>query len=217
MEGLLGELDGAGAREASDRRSGVCRAANIYKLMVGSSFRVPSHSYLPSARWHSQSCAVQLLHRHQRQSAGDLLLAHGPRRATGRRTRCETSRETGEFVVNVVSEEFAEEMNMCSAEYPPEVDEFGVGTDAGTERPGATAARGRARASMECRLLQVVHVSPKPLGGSLVLGEVLRFHVDECIVDDFKIDPDALRTRSGAWAADLRADDGPLRSCCGPK
>ena len=33
----------------------------------------------------------------------------------------------------------------------------------------------------------------KPLGGSLVLGEVVRFHVDDRIVHDFKIDPDKLR------------------------
>src|SRR6476660_7939863 len=32
--------------------------------------------------------------------------------------------ETGEFVVNVVSEDFAQKMNLCAPEYPPEVDEF---------------------------------------------------------------------------------------------
>src|SRR6185312_5885736 len=31
---------------------------------------------------------------------------------------------TGEFVVNIVSEEFAQKMNLCSAEVPPPVDEF---------------------------------------------------------------------------------------------
>src|SRR4029078_10314118 len=31
---------------------------------------------------------------------------------------------TGEFVVNIVSEYFAEKMNLCSGEYPPDVDEF---------------------------------------------------------------------------------------------
>jgi len=31
---------------------------------------------------------------------------------------------TGEFVVNIVSEDFAAQMNICSAEFPPEVDEF---------------------------------------------------------------------------------------------
>jgi len=33
---------------------------------------------------------------------------------------------TREFVVNVVSEEIAQQMNLCSPEYPPDVDEFQV-------------------------------------------------------------------------------------------
>jgi flavin reductase (DIM6/NTAB) family NADH-FMN oxidoreductase RutF len=46
---------------------------------------------------------------------------------------------------------------------------------------------------MECRLIQVVDVSPKPLGGSIVLGEVVRFHVNDDLFDNFKIDPDRLQ------------------------
>ena len=101
---------------------------------------------------------------------------------------------TREFVVNIVSEDFVEQMNICSAEYPPEVDEF--------ERSGLTAVASdlvkpprvlESRVNMECRLVQVVHVSDKPLGGSIVLGEVLRFHVADEIVSNFKVDPDLLR------------------------
>src|SRR5664279_559427 len=33
---------------------------------------------------------------------------------------------TGEFVVNIVSEIFAAQMNLCSGEYPPSVDEFSL-------------------------------------------------------------------------------------------
>ncbi len=101
---------------------------------------------------------------------------------------------TGEFVVNVVSEDFAEKMNACSGEYPPEVDEFELSglTPAPSDlvRPPRVL---ESRIQMECRLIQVVHVSPKPLGGSIVLGEVLRFHVDDAIVANFAIDPDKLR------------------------
>ena len=50
-----------------------------------------------------------------------------------------------------------------------------------------------ARASMECRLHQIVQVSARPLGGCLVLGEVLRFHVEDALFQDFRIDPDLLR------------------------
>jgi len=46
---------------------------------------------------------------------------------------------------------------------------------------------------MECRLVQVVHVSPKPLGGSIVLGEVVQFHVADELFENFRIDPDGLR------------------------
>jgi flavin reductase (DIM6/NTAB) family NADH-FMN oxidoreductase RutF len=98
-----------------------------------------------------------------------------------------------EFVVNVVSEEIAEQMNICSTEFPPEVDEF--------ERSGLTPVPSdlvkpprvrESRINMECRLLQIVEVSAKPLGGSLVLGEILRFHIDEALFDNYKIDPDKL-------------------------
>jgi flavin reductase (DIM6/NTAB) family NADH-FMN oxidoreductase RutF len=101
---------------------------------------------------------------------------------------------TGEFVVNIVSEDFAAKMNITSAEFKPDIDEF--------VESGLTPVRsdlvqpprvGESRASMECRLIQIVHVSPKPLGGSIVLGEVLRFHIADGIISDFKVDPDLLR------------------------
>jgi len=102
--------------------------------------------------------------------------------------------QTGEFVINVVSEDFAAKMNICSAEYPPEVDEFEQSglTPVASEfvRPARVA---EAKVSMECKLMQIVHVSPKRLGGSLVIGEVIGFHVQDELFDHFKIDPDALR------------------------
>jgi flavin reductase (DIM6/NTAB) family NADH-FMN oxidoreductase RutF len=45
---------------------------------------------------------------------------------------------------------------------------------------------------MECRLLQIVDVSARPLGGSLVLGEIVRFHVDDALIENYKIDPGKL-------------------------
>jgi flavin reductase (DIM6/NTAB) family NADH-FMN oxidoreductase RutF len=101
---------------------------------------------------------------------------------------------TREFVVNIVSEDFAAAMNACSAEFPPEVDEFQVSglTPLASDvvRPPRVA---ESRIHMECRLAQIVHVSAKPLGGSLVIGEVLRFHVADELFRKFRIDPDGLR------------------------
>lgn len=101
---------------------------------------------------------------------------------------------TREFVVNIVSEEFAQQMNITSAEFPPEVDEF--------EAAGLTPIASdlvkppRVKEShihMECRLYLLVEVGGEDGSGNLVLGEVLRFHVDDQYFDDFKIDPDQLR------------------------
>lgn len=101
---------------------------------------------------------------------------------------------TREFVVNVVSEDFAQQMNACSEEFPPEVDEYQASglTPVPSElvRPPRVA---ESRIQMECRLVQIVQVSSRPLGGSLVIGEVLRFHVADELFDNFRIDPDKLR------------------------
>ncbi|MGD0157661.1 MAG: flavin reductase family protein [Terracidiphilus sp.] len=100
---------------------------------------------------------------------------------------------TGEFVVNIVSEEFAAQMNACSADVPPDVDEFELSglTPVASDlvRPPRVA---ESKAQMECRLFQIVPVSDRPGGGILVLGEVLRFHIQESLLDGYKIDPDKL-------------------------
>ena len=105
----------------------------------------------------------------------------------------ENVRATGEFVVNIVSEEFAAQMNATSASVPPEVDEFELSglTPLASDlvKPPRVA---ESKAQMECRLHQIVPVSDRPGGGILVLGEVLRFHVLESLLDGYKIDPDKL-------------------------
>ncbi len=100
---------------------------------------------------------------------------------------------TREFVVNIVSEEFVGGMNATAAQVGPEVDEFELSglTPIASElvKPPRVA---ESHVHMECRLRQVVHVSDQPGGGSLVLGEVLRFHVREDFIENFRIDPDKL-------------------------
>src|SRR5271154_5632523 len=101
---------------------------------------------------------------------------------------------TREFVVNIVSEEFAERMNATAAQVGPEIDEFALSglTPVASEliKPPRVA---ESHVHMECRLLQVVQVSDQPGGGTLVLGEVLRFHVRQDLIENFRIDPDKLR------------------------
>jgi flavin reductase (DIM6/NTAB) family NADH-FMN oxidoreductase RutF len=101
--------------------------------------------------------------------------------------------ETREFVVNIVGEEIAGPMNLCSGEYGPEVNEFEVSglTPVASDlvRPARVA---ESPVQMECRLLHIVEVSTKPSGGSVVFGEIVRFHLRDGIANGFKIDPDKL-------------------------
>ncbi|MBI1805703.1 MAG: flavin reductase family protein [Ignavibacteria bacterium] len=101
---------------------------------------------------------------------------------------------TKEFVINIVSEDFGEEMNICSFDFPPDVDEF---KESGlTPIPSDLVKAPRvqeSRIQMECKLVQIIHFGQGPGGGSTVFGEVVRFHIQDQLLDNFKIDPDKLQ------------------------
>ena len=102
-------------------------------------------------------------------------------------------RRTGEFVVNIVSDEIAAQANETSAEVPPEVDEFVLSGLTPVASEVVRAPRvAESPAQMECKLLQIVYTSRKPAGGVVVIGEVVRFHVREDLFEDFRIDPAGL-------------------------
>jgi flavin reductase (DIM6/NTAB) family NADH-FMN oxidoreductase RutF len=101
--------------------------------------------------------------------------------------------ETGEFVINVVSEAIAAAANASSAEAPPQVDEFVLSglTPIASEavRPPRVA---ESPAQMECKLLQIIYTGHAPGSGVIVLGEVVRFHLREDLVNNFRVDPAGL-------------------------
>lgn len=101
---------------------------------------------------------------------------------------------TREFVVNIVSEEFAEQMNISSGDFPAEVDEFEASglTPVASDlvRPQRVA---ESHVHMECKLYLTLEIGAMPGSGTIVLGEVLRLHVDNDVLDDSRIDPDKLR------------------------
>ena len=109
--------------------------------------------------------------------------------STGVKDSLVNSRATEEFVVNVVSRDMAEQMNVTAANFPPEEDEFAwaevESAPSITVKPPRVA---RARAAFECR---VVHI--QTLGnGSMVFGEVQLILVDPSVMRDGRVDPELL-------------------------
>ena len=105
--------------------------------------------------------------------------------------------DSGEFVVHVTDESNIEDANQSAAELPPNVSELEVSsfqlTESETVRvPGIVPAKVR----MECTLAKAI-----PLGGQvaddascdLIIGNVTRYHIDESIYENGRIDAEGLR------------------------
>ena len=94
-------------------------------------------------------------------------------------------RDTGQFVVNLVSEEARERMNITAIEFEREVseaNEAGLATVASVHvKPPRIA---ESPVSMECELMQIVELGKET---GLVLGRILAMHVrDEFVLDPVK-------------------------------
>ena len=98
-------------------------------------------------------------------------------------------------MVNIVSEDFAEKMNICSAEFPPDVDEWvksGL-TPVASEcvKPPRVA---ESRFQMECRAGRDRHGQQETARGQAWFWEkCCGFTWTDELFDDYRIDPDKLR------------------------
>ena len=99
-------------------------------------------------------------------------------------------RETGEFVVNVVSENLLEPMVRASGEWPRGASEFAIAqlATAPSERVGPPAVAD-SPIQLECRLHREI-----PLGNcAFVVGEVVLARVRDDVLTDGRVDPLKLR------------------------
>jgi flavin reductase (DIM6/NTAB) family NADH-FMN oxidoreductase RutF len=103
------------------------------------------------------------------------------------------ARETGEFVINIVSLPQVNQMHLSSVEHDPETDEFDV---AGlTKAPCVTVRPPRvadAPVSMECKVDRILALGEA--GDHLVIGRVTRFHIHDALwLERGRVDTAALQ------------------------
>lgn len=98
---------------------------------------------------------------------------------------------SGEFTVNIVSEDLAEVMSMTAQTFGADDDEFaivGLTPVSATKIDAPMVAE--SPANLECRVRQVIGLGDRT---KLVVGDVVAIHVEESVLDGTRVDNDALR------------------------
>ena len=124
---------------------------------------------------------------------------------------------SGEFVVNIVSLELAEAMNLTAGDYPYGMSEFEVaGLSAAPSALVRTPRVAEAPIALECRLTQTLEVGRKPHDYLTLFGEVVSFYVRDDLYQDGRIDMARLQPL-GRLAGNLYSKPGEIFEMIRPK
>jgi flavin reductase (DIM6/NTAB) family NADH-FMN oxidoreductase RutF len=89
-------------------------------------------------------------------------------------------RRTGEFVVNVVTEDIAQQMNICATDFPPDISEIDMANFATTPSAVVSVPRiAQAHAALECR----EHTTMEIGRSRIILGHVVSIYVEDRFLD----------------------------------
>jgi len=114
-----------------------------------------------------------------------IIVSIGKRKDGSLKDTARNIRETGEFVINVVSKDFLEKMHISGKDFPPEVSEA---EELGIElEPSALIKPPRVKgvpAALECRLKEIIEIGDTPM--DLVIGEVVAIHYKKELLETQK-------------------------------
>jgi flavin reductase (DIM6/NTAB) family NADH-FMN oxidoreductase RutF len=89
-------------------------------------------------------------------------------------------RRTGEFVVNVVTEDIAPQMNICATDFPSEIDELQMANFDTVPSSVVKVPRiAQAHAALECREFTTMEIGRS----RIILGRVVSIYVEDQFVD----------------------------------
>ncbi|MFF2755602.1 flavin reductase family protein [Psychrobacillus sp. NPDC058041] len=102
-----------------------------------------------------------------------------------------------QFVVHIVDDENVAKINETAASLPASESEIELANltlvpSENVSVPGVKEAKVR----MECRLVQAIPLGGNGPGSDLFIGEIVRFHIDEAIYENGRIDPRGLNAVS---------------------
>jgi len=128
--------------------------------------------------------------------------------SAGEKDTLRNVRSTGEFVINIVSRDLLEHMNLTAADFPAHEDEFDWANLDQTPSSVVKVPRvARARAAMECTLRQVLEIG----NGRMAFGDVVRIHTDDDLWVDGEIPPERLDAVGRLGGSAYQVLDGVVR------
>lgn len=121
-----------------------------------------------------------------------LMISVGRQRDGSKKDTDRNIEDTGEFVVNVVTESIAGAMNIAATDYPSDLSEFEQAnlTPVPSElvRPPRVA---QSPVNLECQKVKSFEFGTPP--NTLIIGEVVRFHISDELYENGHVDPRRLR------------------------
>lgn len=117
------------------------------------------------------------------------------RRKRERKDTIRNIKSTREFVISAVDDSLTDKMNQCGADYPYGVSEF--------EEVGLTPVKADLVAApmvlespinMECKVLRIMTFGKFPDSVDVVIGELLRVHIERDLLKDGVVDSRKLKT-----------------------
>lgn len=90
-------------------------------------------------------------------------------------------RDCDEFVVNLVDEAMAEQMNICAVDYPPGVSELEMsGLNPAASRQVKVPRIAESPVNLECRLRMAIDIGS---GRTIIIGDIVHYHIRDDLID----------------------------------
>ncbi len=110
-----------------------------------------------------------------------LMVSVGSKETGGKKDTWKNIEETGEFVVNIVTKQLLEKMNITSVAFDEDIDEF---KEAGlTPEPSLIVKAPRIKESpinIECKKFEIINIGKM----GIIFGEIVNFHIKDELLNE---------------------------------
>ncbi len=110
-----------------------------------------------------------------------VMISIGKKETKEKKDTWQNIEETGEFVINIVTKELVDKMNITSLPFEKEIDEFEKAGLTPIDSDFIKAPRIKeSPVNIECRKFEIIEIGKM----GMVLGEILKFHIKDDLINE---------------------------------